>query len=96
MLALRSLMPKEHIEMRKPKRPRLSEKQKRYLLMVESHKEIGSCAEFAPPDIRKLPHQLRAKGLLQWHWRDRKWIATPAGYVECRLIEMEEAAHEAA
>lgn len=73
------------------KRPRLTEKQRRYLLMIGSHGTAGSSTEFSHKSVRDIPKQLKKKGLLQWDWSISRWKPTVEGFAEYQRLLLDDA-----
>lgn len=73
------------------KRPRLTDKQRSYLVMVGSHGPAGSSTEFSRKGVREIPKQLRKKGLLQWDWTISRWKLTVDGFAEYQRLLLDEA-----
>jgi len=66
--------------MRRPKRPRLTERQTLCLFMIGDHGLTGSFTEFSRPHTRRTVHQLKKKKLVQWV--DGRWLLTLDGHTE--------------
>ncbi len=78
--------------MQQLKRPRLSHPQKRCLRMIGEHGLTGSHTEFSRAHTRRTIHALFRKKLVQR--KEYRWIVTPAGDAEYKLLVMEAASEE--
>lgn len=79
--------------MRATKRPKLTDRQRRCLLMIGNHGLTGSFTEFSAAQTRQTMHQLYKKKLVQWI--DNRWLLSRAGHAEWTLLSMDDSSRTA-